>query len=149
MFDKKNDLTSETNSVFRPAKGSSRVVIGEGVTIKGEIENANEIQIDGTADISLKTDNLIVGSSGNLKGNIETDNADIWGKVDGDLKISGTLTVQELGSASGKIEYSKLQIKLGGNIAGELVRVEKVKKIRPEIKDEDEKTKPLQNALDK
>ena len=148
MFEKKNDRPTETNSVFRPAKGSAKVIIGEGVTIKGEITNANEVQIDGTADVVIKTDNLTVGSTGDLKGTIETEHADRWGKVDGNIKVNSTLTVQELGSALGKIEYSKLQIKLGGEISGELIKNEKVKKIRPDIK-EDQIVKPLQDALDK
>ena len=129
MFDKKKDLPNETTgdkgNVYRPAQGSSKVVIGEGVNIKGEITNAVEVQIDGTADIVLKTENINVGSKGILNGSIEAKNADIWGKFDGDLKISNTLTVQELGHVSGKIEYSQLQIKLGGNITGELVKIDK------------------------
>ena len=129
MFDKKKDLPNETinekNDVYRPTKGSSKVVIGEGVTIKGDITNAEEVQIDGKADITLKTQNINVGSKGILNGSIEAENADIWGKVDGDLKISNTLTVQELGHVSGKIEYSQLQIKLGGNITGELIKIDK------------------------
>ena len=151
MFDKKNSssINEETPSVFRPAKGSSKVIVGEGVTIKGEITNANEVQIDGIADIVIKTDNLTVGSTGKLKGSIETENADIWGKIDGDVKVSSTLTIQELGSASGKIEYAKLQIKLGGEVSGELVKNEKVKKIRPDIIDNENTTKPLQDALNK
>jgi len=152
MFDKKNDTAKKDEdnlSVFRPAKGSSKVIIGEGATIKGEIDNASEVQIDGTADISLKTENLTVGSTGNLKGTIETENADIWGKINGDLKITSTLTIQELGSASGKIEYSKLQIKLGGEISGELTKNEKVKKIRPDINQDEQITKPLQDSLKK
>ena len=148
MFDKKIDSLSDTASVFRPAKGSSKVIIGEGVTIKGEISDASEVQIDGTADIVLKTDNLTVGSTGKLNGNIQVENADIWGKIDGDVKVSSTLTIQELGSASGKIEYAKMQIKLGGEVTGELVKNEKIKKIRPDLKEENN-NKPLQDALDK
>ena len=129
MFDKKKDLAQETinekNNVYRPAKGSTKVVIGEGVHIKGEITNAEEVQIDGTADIILKTENINVGSKGVLNGSIEATNADIWGKIDGDLKVSNTLTVQELGQVSGKIEYSQLQIKLGGSITGDLNKIEK------------------------
>lgn len=129
MFDKKKDtaqeLINEKNNVFRPTKGSSKVVIGEGVNIKGEITNAEEVQIDGIADIVLKTENINVGSKGILNGSIEAKNADIWGKVDGDLKVSSTLTIQELGHVSGKIEYSQLQVKLGGNITGELIKNEK------------------------
>jgi cytoskeletal protein CcmA (bactofilin family) len=149
MFEKKDNKAPELSSVFRPAKGSSKVIIGEGVTIKGEITNSNEVQIDGLADVVLKTDNLTVGSTGILKGTIESDNADIWGKIDGDIKVSNTLTVQELGVVSGKIEYSKLQIKLGGEVTGDLMRNEKVKKIRPELSSNENPAKPLQDALDK
>ena len=76
----------------------------------------------------MSTDNLIVGSTGNLKGTIQADNADVWGNVDGDLKISGTLTIQEQGSVSGSVEYQSLQIKLGGKIKGDIKLLRKLKK---------------------
>ena len=112
MFEKKNENnTSPIPDVFRPAKGSAKVVIGHGVKLNGEIQKADEVQIDGEADVTMKTDNLVVGVTGDCKGNIETHNADVWGKFDGDIKASGTLTIQEQGNVSGKIEYQNLQIK--------------------------------------
>ena len=149
MFDKRDSAKDDDLSVFRAPKGSSKVIIGDGVTLKGEITNAHEVQIDGIADIVIKTDNLTVGSKGNLKGSIETENADIWGKIDGDIKVSNTLTIQELGAASGKIEYAKLQIKLGGDISGELSKKEKVVSIEKNKIDEKKEIKPLQDALKK
>ena len=132
MFEKKpatsNDQPDQTD-VFRPAKGSSKVIIGNGVKLKGEIIDADEVQIDGTADVTMSADNLIVGGTGNLKGTIQADNADVWGNIDGDLKISGTLTIQEQGSVSGSVEYQNLQIKLGGKIKGDVKASEKVIKI--------------------
>ena len=129
MFEKKSPDTNDKPDVFRPAKGSSKAIIGNGVKLKGEITDADEVQIDGSADVILSTDNLIVGSTGNLKGTIQTDNADVWGNVDGDLKISGTLTIQEQGSVSGSVEYQSLQIKLGGKIKGDVKASDKIKKI--------------------
>ena len=134
MFEKKfpetkEKATEDSLGVFRPTKGSAKVIIGHGVKLKGEITNADEVQIDGNADITVNTDNLIIGSTGNLKGTIETDNADVWGNIDGDLKVSGTLTIQEQGSVSGTLEYQNLQIKLGGKIKGDIKMFDKVKKI--------------------
>ena len=132
MFEKKPSSSYSSNDkpdVFRPAKGSSKVIIGNGVKLKGEITDANEVQIDGSADVTVSADNLIVGSTGNLKGTIHSDNADVWGNVDGDLKISGTLTIQEQGSVSGSVEYQSLQIKLGGKIKGDVKASDKIKKI--------------------
>ena len=131
MFEKKSNKNSQEEDlgVFKPAKGTSKVIIGQGVKIKGEILNADEIQIDGSADVTLNTDNLIVGSTGEARGNLETHNADVWGKIDGDLKVNGTLTVQEDGEVSGNVEYESVQIKLGGKIKGEIKNSEKIKNI--------------------
>ncbi len=80
MFEKKtpdSKYTDDKIDVFRPAKGSAKVIIGNGVKLKGEITDADEVQIDGIADITADMDNLVVGSTGELKGTIQSDNADM------------------------------------------------------------------------
>ncbi len=151
MFDKKKDNNStqdSTNDVFRPAKGSAKVVIGNGVSITGEIKTADEVQIDGEADVTMKTDNVVIGLTGKCKGNIETHNADIWGVFDGDLKASGTLTIQEEGKASGTIEYQSMQIKLGGKLNGDIKLSDKIQPIKKETKQNDSSsTVSLQDSI--
>tara|TARA_B100000575_G_C22989666_1_gene570706 strand:- start:477 stop:941 length:465 start_codon:yes stop_codon:yes gene_type:complete len=151
MFDKKNGTeNNSTPNVFRPAKGSAKVVIGNGVTITGEIKKADEVQIDGQADVTMKTDNLVVGATGECKGNIETHNADIWGVFDGDIKASGTLTIQEQGKVSGSIEYQNIQIKLGGNLSGDIKLSEKIKSINKVDKESEiQKNISMQEAAKK
>ena len=144
MFDKKKDNSTigdkSTNDVFRPAKGDAKVVIGNGVTITGEIKKADEVQIDGEADVTMKTDNVVIGLTGKCKGNIETHNADIWGAFDGELKASGTLTIQAEGNATGSIEYQNMQIKLGGKLSGKIKMSNKIQPIKKETKDSDSKS---------
>lgn len=151
MFEKnKKNQDSDNGSmdVFRPAKGSAKVIIGNGVTLKGDITQADEVQIDGNADVTMKTDNLIVGATGKTKGTIEAHNADIWGEADGDIKVSGTLTIQEAGSVSGTIEYQNLQIKLGGKINGDIKVSDKIKNIKDSSKKEDSSSsKSLQDGI--
>ena len=149
MFDKKDDNSNSTPDVFRPAKGSAKVVIGQGVVINGEIKKADEVQIDGEADVTMKTDNLVVGATGDCKGAIETHNADIWGAFDGDIKASGTLTIQEQGKVSGKIEYQNLQIKLGGQISGDIKLSDKIQSIKKDTKPSDENNVSLQESMKK
>ena len=152
MFDKKKDNFSneeKTNDVFRPAKGSAKVVIGNGVSITGEIKKADEVQIDGEADVTMKTDNVVIGNTGHCKGNIETHNADIWGTFDGDIKASGTLTIQEQGNVTGSIEYANMQIKLGGKLSGEIKMSEKIQSIKKETNqsDNNNSSSSLQNSI--
>ena len=144
MFEK----DKSSMDVFRPSKGSAKVIIGNGVTLKGDITEADEVQIDGSADVTMKTDNLIVGATGKTKGTIEAHNADIWWEADGDIKISGTLTIQEAGSVSGTIEYQNLQIKLGGKINGDIKVSDKIKNIKDSSKKEDSSSsKSLQDGI--
>ena len=150
MFDKKNENENSTTDVFRPSKGSAKVVIGHGVSIVGEIKKADEVQIDGEADITMKTDNLVVGMTGECKGTVETHNADIWGSFDGDLKAFGNLTIQEEGKVSGTIEYQKVQIKLGGKLSGDIKISDKIQPIKKEDKKEEDKGKiSMQEAANK
>ncbi len=149
MFDKKEDNTSSTTDVFRPAKGSAKVIIGQGVVINGEIKKADEVQIDGEADVTMKTDNLVVGATGDCKGTVETHNADIWGGFDGDIKASGTLTIQEQGKVSGKIEYQNLQIKLGGQISGDIKLSDKIQSIKKDTKPSENNNISLQESVKK
>ena len=152
MFDKKKDNFNEDkpmSDVFRPAKGSAKVVIGNGVSITGEIKKADEVQIDGEADVTMKTDNLVVGVTGKCKGNIETHNADVWGAFDGDIKASGTLTIQEQGMVEGSIEYQNIQIKLGGKLNGDIKLSEKIQPIKKQEKDNNIQTSSMQDALKK
>jgi len=122
-------------------------MIGNGVSITGEIKKADEVQIDGEADVTMKTDNVVIGNTGICKGNVETHNADIWGSFDGDLKASGTLTIQEEGVVTGTIEYQKMQIKLGGDISGDIKKSDKIQSINTEKKQTDENNISMQSSI--
>jgi len=126
--DSNNSSTSEmTRNTLSTAPGTAKVIIGVGVEMKGEITLASEVQIDGTADINMDTENLMVGQTGKLKGDVKTKNADIWGTFDGDLEVSSTLTIQEKGIVKGTTKYSSLQIKLGGQLVGDVQFIDKPK----------------------
>ena len=109
------------------APGSAKVIVGSGVKMKGEIVSASEVQIDGEADLNMETENLMIGQLGKLKGDIKTKNADVWGEFDGDIECSSTLTIQEKGVVKGTTKYSTLQIKLGGQLQGDVQTLEKPK----------------------
>ena len=154
MFEKKSsndqpNTTKDSLGVFRPSKGSANVIIGNGVKFIGEITEADNVQIDGNAEVTMNTDNLVVGSTGDVKGTITSTNIDVWGKLEGKINVIETLTVQELGTVSGSIEYQNMQIKLGGRIRGKIKVSDKIKEFSAYKKD-DKKAKevpPLQDVL--
>ena len=152
MFEKKstNDESNKTDdslSVLKPSKDWSKVIIGNGVKLKGEITDADEVQIDGNAEVTMNTDRLIVGSTGDVKGTITSTNIDVSGKLKGKITAIGTLTVQELGTVSGSIEYKNMQIKLGGKISGKMKVSDKISKLS-DYKKNDKKAEEILSLQD-
>ena len=141
MFEKK----STDDESYK--KGSAKVIIGNGVKMIGEITDADNVQIDGNADVTMNTDNLVVGSTGNLKGTITSNNIDVSGKLKGKITAIETLTVQELGTVSGSIEYKNMQIKLGGKISGKMKVSDKIRKFS-DYKKNDKKTEETLSLQD-
>ena len=143
MFEKK----STNDESYK--KGSAKVIIGNGVKMIGEITEADNVQIDGNAEVTMNTDNLVVGTTGNVKGAITSNNIDVSGKLKGKITAIETLTVQELGTVSGSIEYKNMQIKLGGKISGKMKVSDKISKFSDYKKDDKkaEETLSLQNVL--
>ena len=41
-----------------------KFIIGNGVKIKGSITDADEVQIDGSANVTMNVDNFLIGSTG-------------------------------------------------------------------------------------
>ena len=97
----------------------------------------------------MNTDNLVVGSTGDVKGTITANNIDVFGTLEGKITAIETLTVQELGTVSGSIKYQNMNIKLGGKISGKMKVLDKIKK-NSAYKKNDKKAEeilPLQDIL--
>ena len=152
MFEKKstNDESYKTDdslNVSKPSKRSAKVIIGNGVKMIGEITEADDVQIDGNADVTMNTLNLVVGSTGDVKGTITSNNIDVFGKLGGKITAIETLTVQELGTVSGSIEYQNMQIKLGGKISGKMKVSDKISKFS-DYKKNDKKAEEILSLQD-
>ena len=93
-----------------------RNVIAKNTTIIGDIKSDGDFRIDGTLEGSLKTDGrVIIGSDGFIKGKVEATNADIEGKISGELLVSNTLTIKATADISGEVIIGKLSIEPGAS----------------------------------
>jgi cytoskeletal protein CcmA (bactofilin family) len=86
-------------------------IIGSGTIIQGDIESKGDIRIDGVLIGSIKGKaKILLGNDGVINGNIEGRDADILGKVTGDLKISGLLQLRGKCTIMGDIYTGKLEV---------------------------------------
>ena len=106
MFTKnKTEMSNTTNN------GSGATLIGAGTTLKGDIKSNNDLRIDGTVIGNINSNaKIIVGTSGVVEGDIMGNQADIVGKVSGNIRAKELLQLRGDSTVTGNIYAGKLQI---------------------------------------
>jgi cytoskeletal protein CcmA (bactofilin family) len=98
---------------------ASRLYIGEGVTIKGEISVPDTLVVCGSVEGDVSVGNLVVGETGVIKGRTTVaQNAEISGKVFEKLDVKCLMILRSTSRVDGNVSYGMLQIEQGATIAG-------------------------------
>ncbi|MFZ4058327.1 MAG: bactofilin family protein [Ferruginibacter sp.] len=101
-----------------PSTGST-TIIGAGTTITGNIQSLGDIRIDGTLVGNLSsTAKVLVGNEGVIQGNLKAEQADILGKVTGEVRVKDLLQLKEKCIVQGDIYTGKLQVEPSATFNG-------------------------------
>jgi|TARA_B110000116_G_scaffold272445_1_gene297675 cytoskeletal protein CcmA (bactofilin family) len=103
----------------------SRMTIGPGIEMKGEISKCAVLVIEGRVEGTIQCDHLEILSRGTLKGTAQVETAEIEGLMEGDLSVSGLLRIENSGCLSGNILYNQISVAAGGQLSGEVKQSEK------------------------
>jgi cytoskeletal protein CcmA (bactofilin family) len=99
-------------------------LIGDGCCVIGCITGNGLLKIDGSIDGDLfSEDDIVLGESGQIKGNTICNNAYINGTVHGNITCKNTLTIENCGNVSGDISVKKLLISEGGILDGKCTMI--------------------------
>ena len=102
-------------------------LIGNGTTIKGEIEAAGDIRIDGTIIGTVKsTGKIVVGQQGVVDGEIICNSADISGHVKGNVKVDELTTLKSTSRIEAELLTKQLFIEVGALFTGKCDMSQKV-----------------------
>lgn len=94
-----------------PANGNGATLISAGTTLKGDISSNNDLRIDGTVIGNINcAAKIIVGSSGSVEGDISGNQADITGRIAGNVRAKELLQLRGDSIVSGNLYAGKLQI---------------------------------------
>lgn len=94
-------------------------LIGAGTVIKGDIKSNGDVRIDGTLLGSLQSKGkVVVGTSGNIEGEILCQNADISGNIKAHITVAELLSLKATAKLAGDIITNKLAIEPGANFSG-------------------------------
>lgn len=97
-----------------------RLIVGEGIHIKGDIQSCRMLIVEGTVEASLEARELTVNRGGVFSGKAAVAVASVEGRFDGELTVDGLLTIRSGGRVSGKLRYRDLKIEQGGRISGDI-----------------------------
>jgi len=91
--------------------GNSATLISAGTTLNGDVASETDLRIDGTIKGNvICSSKIIIGTSGLVEGNVTGLQADVSGKVMGNIEVKELLQLREESNVEGNIMAGKLQI---------------------------------------
>ena len=94
-------------------------IIGKGAVFDGNFSAPETIRIDGTLNGNCECKELLIlGTEGQIKGDITAQNVIISGKVEGDIVVNGKLELLSTGKLTGNITARSLVIDEGASFDG-------------------------------
>ena len=116
--------TNAAPSVASPP-GGSKLSIGVNIKLKGvEITDCDVLVIEGQVEATVHSKVMQIDQPGTLNGTAMIDVAEIRGEFSGELTARTRLVVHGTGRVSGTIRYGKLIVEEGGELTGDVKRLE-------------------------
>lgn len=116
MFNAKNKTDM---SIPAPA-GNGTTLISTGTTLKGDISSNGDLRIDGTIIGNIQSSaKIIIGASGVVEGDINGNQADIVGKVSGNIRAKELLQLRGESVVTGNLYAGKLQVEPSATFNGQ------------------------------
>jgi cytoskeletal protein CcmA (bactofilin family) len=96
-------------------------VVGKGISVQGTVQDAERLVVEGKVEATLiNAAELSVSPGGIFKGEIEVEDAEVAGTVDGTIVARGQLVVRASGVVLGTARCRRLQVEDGGQITGRM-----------------------------
>ena len=109
MFNTKQKTEMQPEKTTNSNNGAT--LISADTTLKGDISSSNDLRIDGTIIGNIKSSaKIIIGASGVVEGDIFSHQADIVGKVSGNIRAKDILQLRGDCVVNGNLYAGKLQV---------------------------------------
>ena len=103
----------------------SKLFVGVNIKLKGvEISDCDVLVIEGQVEATVHSKQMEVSQPGTLHGTALIDVAEVYGEFSGELTARTRLIVHGTGRVSGTIRYGKLVVEEGGELTGDVKRID-------------------------
>jgi cytoskeletal protein CcmA (bactofilin family) len=108
-------------TVSRDPSERRTLVVGRGISVQGIVQDAERLVVEGTVEATMiHATELAIAPGGVFKGEVEVEDAEIAGTIDGTLTVRGSLVVRGSGRVLGTAKCRRLQVEDGGQITGRM-----------------------------
>jgi len=103
----------------RTQAASRTLVVGREIVLSGEISACNRLVVEGTVKANIRECREIAIAEGGLfTGSASVETAEVSGRFEGELSVSGRLMIRASGKVSASVRYREIEIERGGEISG-------------------------------
>jgi cytoskeletal protein CcmA (bactofilin family) len=103
----------------QPQTATRTLVVGREIVLSGEISACDRLVVEGTVKANIKDCRDIAISEGGLfTGSASVESAEIRGRFEGELTVSGRLLIRAPGQVSAAVRYGEIEIERGGRLSG-------------------------------
>lgn len=114
-------IATPARPVARDPAERRTLVVGRGISVQGTVQDAERLVVEGTVEASMiRATELSIAPGGVFKGEVEVDDAEIAGTIDGTLVAKSALVVRATGRVLGTARCRRLQVEDGGQITGRI-----------------------------
>ena len=104
------------------------LIVGREISFSGDVTSCERLIIEGSIEVNLQNcQTMMIAETGIFRGNGSTENADVRGRVEGDLVVHKRLLIRASGYVSGTITYGEIEIEAGGRILGAIQALQRPK----------------------
>jgi cytoskeletal protein CcmA (bactofilin family) len=112
-------FNSKSKSSSGEVSTGGTTIIGAGTVINGDINSDGDIRIDGLLNGNLFAKaKIFIGAEGAVEGDIHGDQADVLGKVTGQIRVKELLQLLGKCDVKGDIFAGKLQVEPSASFNG-------------------------------
>jgi cytoskeletal protein CcmA (bactofilin family) len=120
-----NAVPESSARAIGPDTPGSQLFVGPNIKLKGvEISDCDVLIVEGQVEATVNSKAMQIAKPGTLKGIAVIDVAEIDGEFSGELTAHSKLIVRGTGRVSGKIRYGRLIVADGGEISGDVQRID-------------------------
>lgn len=113
-----------------------RLIVGRDISITGEIKACDHLVVQGVVEAELHGGKRMdIADSGLFRGTVEIEDAEIAGRFEGELTVTGQLTVRAGGKIVGNVHYGSIEVEAGASIQGGMQAMEQPQEQQPVIRE--------------